>query len=704
MNIFSNNGPFSLLYGGTDEGQKLTRAQVIHRDNERANLETICRLVIRALLEDAMESSNRLIEGDSQTLSDLLMMLEKVLFHGFKSSMKTALIALRTPDAELWTMIQKIGRTSEILRESVQCIDRLESLITPISKIRAILRLTMMQKKLSDLFDGIINFSLIKDFYESYAFLRQEKAVVLSGALVGLRVIECNLVLEYDNLQEQPLSVDLSMYVKLPTISNTNEPIENGNLKDNERKRLLDQNNFLEERIRYLEANLEETKRKVEVVNDSNSSISIDSFSAVSYRRPSEDDRDNENEKLISKIVELEDTNSHLQEQVNDKSKVCTDLYDKLRLSEECIRKLETDFLRLKSHYEEDKNALCKEIEHLQIQKTNVSSELDAKQTSDEELRVEFQKKCEQYNTAIANLEEKQKLLVNAETEIIRLESELKEMPALKKEKSDLGLRLRFETERANENEKALEELGGRLSESKLRMIELTEELLPKSDAQWAKDSDVSNCTACTEVFSMTKRKHHCRMCGSIFCANCSEGRVKLPSNPRPARVCDICYNILKTRNNPTMSARLLRNVLTTAAKQQQRTMYENPYINRFKARSKVSEDFHKKSTGITGLFVNENPHRALTVVYGRILRAVEQMPQDSAYRKYTEAIVKQRLALVQSEDNIERLEQKIGMGQIEEVIEQAELELETTRNILDSKAWEPLVEAAPKGQWAWPV
>ena len=132
--------------------------------------------------------------------------------------------------------------------------------------------------------------------------------------------------------------------------------------------------------------------------------------------------------------------------------------------------------------------------------------------------------------------------------------------------------------------------------------------------------------------------------------------------------------------------------------------MYENPYINRFKARSKVSEDFHKKTTGITGLFVNEHPHRALTVVYGRILRALEQMPRDAAYRKYTEAVVKQRLALVQAENDIKKLEEKIGMGQIEEVIEQAEYELETTRVLVESKAWEPLVEQAPKGQWAWPV
>ncbi|VDM43902.1 unnamed protein product [Toxocara canis] len=135
--------------------------------------------------------------------------------------------------------------------------------------------------------------------------------------------------------------------------------------------------------------------------------------------------------------------------------------------------------------------------------------------------------------------------------------------------------------------------------------------------------------------------------------------------------------------------------------------MYKNPYISRFKAKSKVTPGFYKQifqTTGLTGLFVNEHPHRALTVVYGRILRALEQMPVNAAYRKYTEQVIKRRLALVQEEPDIQRLEEKIGMGQIEEVIEQAEYELQATRAIVESKAWEPLVEKAPENQWKWPI
>lgn len=45
---------------------------------------------------------------------------------------------------------------------------------------------------------------------------------------------------------------------------------------------------------------------------------------------------------------------------------------------------------------------------------------------------------------------------------------------------------------------------------------------------------------------------------------------------------------------------------------------------------------------------------------------------------------MKQRLALVQAESNIEKLEEKIGMGQIEEVIEQVRAYIEIAFFLLD--------------------
>lgn len=53
-------------------------------ENEKSNLLVVCRLVLRAFIEDAMGSGRRMIEGETQLIADLLVVLEKVLCHGFK--------------------------------------------------------------------------------------------------------------------------------------------------------------------------------------------------------------------------------------------------------------------------------------------------------------------------------------------------------------------------------------------------------------------------------------------------------------------------------------------------------------------------------------------------------------------------------------------------------------------------------------------
>lgn len=46
---------------------------------------------------------------------------------------------------------------------------------------------------------------------------------------------------------------------------------------------------------------------------------------------------------------------------------------------------------------------------------------------------------------------------------------------------------------------------------------------------------------------------------------------------------------------------------------------------------------------------MNEHPHHTLKIVYGRILRALQQVPATAAYRRYTEEIINHRLNLVEN-------------------------------------------------------
>lgn len=52
---------------------------------------------------------------------------------------------------------------------------------------------------------------------------------------------------------------------------------------------------------------------------------------------------------------------------------------------------------------------------------------------------------------------------------------------------------------------------------------------------------------------------------------------------------------------------------------------------------------------------------------------------------------------------DVYEIEQKINCGQAEELIIQAENELNLARKMLNWKPWEPLVAKPPKGQWDWP-
>ncbi|KAI1284881.1 NADH dehydrogenase [ubiquinone] 1 alpha subcomplex subunit 5 [Halotydeus destructor] len=111
-----------------------------------------------------------------------------------------------------------------------------------------------------------------------------------------------------------------------------------------------------------------------------------------------------------------------------------------------------------------------------------------------------------------------------------------------------------------------------------------------------------------------------------------------------------------------------------------------------------------KKTTGLTGLLVARNPHFTLTSLYTKILGTLDKMPQEAAYRKHTEKLVKERMDIVKNELDVSALETKINSGQVEEVILQAENELILARRMLQWKPWEPLVAEAPKNQWKWPM
>lgn len=65
---------------------------------------------------------------------------------------------------------------------------------------------------------------------------------------------------------------------------------------------------------------------------------------------------------------------------------------------------------------------------------------------------------------------------------------------------------------------------------------------------EWVPDCLAGECMLCSAVFTVMRRRHHCRRCGRVFCGRCSSGSVPLIryGYRLPVRVCDTCYAIEK--------------------------------------------------------------------------------------------------------------------------------------------------------------
>ena len=59
----------------------------------------------------------------------------------------------------------------------------------------------------------------------------------------------------------------------------------------------------------------------------------------------------------------------------------------------------------------------------------------------------------------------------------------------------------------------------------------------------WMPDKFCKVCYACEEPFTMYRRRHHCRMCGQVFCNNCSSYSIDgaLFNVPGLVRACQVC-------------------------------------------------------------------------------------------------------------------------------------------------------------------
>ncbi|KDO53777.1 hypothetical protein CISIN_1g0002781mg, partial [Citrus sinensis] len=66
----------------------------------------------------------------------------------------------------------------------------------------------------------------------------------------------------------------------------------------------------------------------------------------------------------------------------------------------------------------------------------------------------------------------------------------------------------------------------------------------------WMPDQSCRVCYECDSQFTVFNRRHHCRLCGRVFCGQCTSNSIPAPSvDPKTAqeqweklRVCNYCF------------------------------------------------------------------------------------------------------------------------------------------------------------------
>ncbi|KAJ0398166.1 hypothetical protein ATCC90586_003463 [Pythium insidiosum] len=69
-----------------------------------------------------------------------------------------------------------------------------------------------------------------------------------------------------------------------------------------------------------------------------------------------------------------------------------------------------------------------------------------------------------------------------------------------------------------------------------------------KYDVDWKRDHDCPDCQLCRLPFTkLSRRRHHCRICGDVVCAECSPDQVHCVDRfARPKRACATCVALLE--------------------------------------------------------------------------------------------------------------------------------------------------------------
>uniref|UniRef100_A0A671VAK2 FYVE and coiled-coil domain-containing protein 1 n=1 Tax=Sparus aurata TaxID=8175 RepID=A0A671VAK2_SPAAU len=226
------------------------------------------------------------------------------------------------------------------------------------------------------------------------------------------------------------------------------------------------------------------------------------------------------------------------------------------------ICKLSAEKQEIREHWEGDTvriEELEKEVERieeamaeLRMENTKLREELTQKEELPKtitELKEQLEKTTNQMQSAkCSSREEAEAIKFQMSSESMNHQAQMKEkLGTSEADKQSQCLEMTAEIDDLNRTKMNLEE----------RLIELIRDkdaLWQKSDALefeqklraeerwWLVDKEATHCLGCQGQFTWWLRRHHCRLCGRIFCYYCSNNFVMTKHSGKKERCCRDCY------------------------------------------------------------------------------------------------------------------------------------------------------------------
>lgn len=258
---------------------------------------------------------------------------------------------------------------------------------------------------------------------------------------------------------------------------------------------------------------------------------------------------------LKPKLYEAEKSRTSMAAEVETLTKTRDNL---LTQSERLViqtTKLEKEIVEHRQQINSNKNTIqqLEKLKQSAIERENEKhEELQLQKTKVEKLKKDFNVLQSEKKSRIIEIQQQEDLRHVAEAKIDKLENEMKslriqnqnylkekasttsEVDQMKAQYVEIEEANRNISEKMSEAQATINELGRRLAETQIAWEN-------EKSRRWVEDDSVDSCQKCRDPFTMLVRRHHCRKCGGIFCYNCSNFTLILPSSSKPQRVCETC-------------------------------------------------------------------------------------------------------------------------------------------------------------------